>query len=186
MIATAPPTLVSAEEFLRLHGDDSGVELVDGQIVRTAMPGFEHGDICGNAFAILREFVKARGLGRVLANDTFIRTKTNPDGFRGADVCYVSYERYAKELPRPKGPVVPPLELVVEVKSPSDSILEMTNKATEYLAAGVKVVMVLDPETESAAVYRADEFPHRFHNGDSVVLPDILPGFSAPVAKFFE
>jgi Uma2 family endonuclease len=186
MIATTTPTPVTAEEFLRLHGDDSGVELVDGQIVRTAMPGFEHGDICGNAYAVLREFVKAQGLGRVLANDTFIRTRTNPDGFRGADVCYVSYERYAKDLPRPKGPVVPPIELVVEVKSPSDTILEMTNKATEYLAAGVKVVMVLDPETESAAVYRADEFPHRFHNGDSVVLPDILPGFSVPVAKFFQ
>lgn len=186
MNATAAPTLVSAEEFLRLHGDDSGVELVDGQIVRTAMPGFEHGDICMRAGVILSNFVHANNLGRVLGNDTFIRTRTNPDGFRGADVCYVSYERYAKDLPRPKGPVVPPIELVVEVKSPSDTILEMTNKATEYLAAGVKVVMVLDPETESAAVYRADEFPHRFHNGDLVVLPDILPGFSVPVAKFFE
>jgi Uma2 family endonuclease len=186
MNATAAPTLVSAEEFLRLHGDDSGVELVDGQIVRVFDNGAEHGYICGNVGAELLSFVRSRQLGRVASNDTFIVTRRNPDSIRGADVCYVSYERYAKDLPRPKGPVVPPIELVVEVKSPSDSILEMTNKATEYLAAGVKVVMVLDPETESAAVYRADEFPHRFHNGDSVVLPDILPGFAVPVAKFFE
>ena len=183
-IATAPP--VTAEEFLKLHGDDSGFELVDGQIVRIPMPGFEHGDICMTVGSILRDFVKANQLGRVVGNHTFIRTKSNPDGFRGADLCFVSYERYAKDLPRPKGPVIPPLELVVEVRSPSDSILDMTNKATEYLTAGVKVVMVLDPDTESAAVFREDELPHRFHNGDELTLPDILPGFAVPVAKFFE
>jgi hypothetical protein len=29
--------------------------------------------------------------------------------------------------------------------------------------------------------------PRRFHNGDTLTLPeDVLPGFAVPVAKFFE
>jgi hypothetical protein len=45
---------------------------------------------------------------------------------------------------------------------------------------------VLDPELESAAVFRADEYPMRFHHGDEVTIPDVLPGFAVPVKRFFE
>ena len=58
-------------------------------------------------------------------------------------------------------------------------------KATEYLDAGVKVVVILDPQTDSAGVFRPDELPQRFHNGDELKLDDILPGFAVPVARFF-
>lgn len=39
--ATLPPPIgpMTADEFLRLHGDESGIELIDGQIVRLPMPG---------------------------------------------------------------------------------------------------------------------------------------------------
>lgn len=46
--------------------------------------------------------------------------------------------------------------------------------------------MVVDPETESIAVFREEELPQRFHNGDIVTLPGVLPGFKAPVKAFFE
>lgn len=177
---------MTGEEFLRLYGDQSGVELVNGQVVRLPVPGFEHAEICGNAYYLIREFVKPRNLGRVFCNDPFIRTRTDPDGYRGADVVYISYATLPAEQPTPKGTYHPPLELVVEVRSPSDSVKDMTNKATEYVNAGVKAVLILDPDLESAAVFRADEYPQRFHNGDEVTLPDILPGFTVPVKAFFE
>ncbi len=174
---------MTADEFLRTHGDDSGVELVNGRVVRAAMPGFEHAEICGNAYYLIREFVKPRGLGRVFCNDPFIRTR--PDGCRGADVVYISYESLPREKPTPKGEYSPPLELVVEVRSPSDSLADLADKATECLNAGVKVVLVIDPQVESVAVFRRDENPQRFHNGDELAFPDILPGFAVRVREFF-
>ncbi|VTT98129.1 unnamed protein product [Gemmataceae bacterium] len=48
------------------------------------------------------------------------------------------------------------------------------------------VVLVLDPETESLAVFRENEFPIRMHNGDELALPDVLPGFAVKVKAFFE
>lgn len=185
MVVSANPK-VSGEEFLRLHGDDTGVELVNGIVVRTPMPGSKHGEVCVNAVLLIGNFVKRHKLGRVMSNDTFVRTRTEPDGFRGADVVFVSYETLPADQPTPKGPLTPPLELVVEVRSPSDSFAEMSTKAYEYLEAGVKVVLVLDPETESAGVFRPTELPQRFHNGDTVTVPDILPEFAVPVAQFFE
>lgn len=185
VIATTPTTM-TGDEFLRQYGDASGVELVRGQLERVPMPGPEHGSVCLNAGTIINNFVKAHKLGRAMSNDTFIRTTTNPDGYRGADVCFVSFETLPADQPWPRNALIPPVELVVEVRSPSDSIKEMSAKAYEYLDAGVRCVVVLDPPTESAAVFRPDELPHRFHNGDTLTLPDVLPGFAVPVSQFFE
>lgn len=179
-----PPGLMTADEFLRLHGDESGIELIDGQLVRLPMPGLEHGEVCGNAYAILREFVKPKHLGRLATNDTFVCI--SPDQVRGADVMFISYATLPADQPTPKGAVTPPLELVVEVRSPTDSLNEMMAKALEYINAGVQVVLLLDPEAPFAAVFRENQLPQRFEPTDTLTLPDVLPGFAVPVAKFFE
>lgn len=189
-VRTPPPhpaAPMTAEEFVRLHGDESGVELVKGRVMRLPMPGAEHGEVCLNAGVLIREVVKAGKLGRVMVNDTFVRTATNPDTYRGADVCFVSYARLPKDQPSPKGPLEVAPDLVFEVRSPTDRTGDIQIKVGEYLNAGVTVVVVLDPEIEAASVYRQTEsFPQRMHNGDELTLPDVLPGFAVPVRRFFE
>ena len=183
--APATPPLMTAEEFIRLHGDESGVELVKGRVVRYPMPGAEHGEVCGNAYTFIREVAKPNGLGRVMSNDTYVRTL--PDTFRGADVCFISFARWPKEKPLPKGALEVAPELVVEVRSPTDRTGDIQIKVGEYLNAGVTVVLVLDPAIDAITVYReADEIPRRLHNGDELTLPDVLPGFSVAVRRFFE
>ncbi len=184
--ATLVKSGVSEAEFLDHYVHEDGIELIDGEIVRLPMPGTEHGEVCGNVYYYLREWVKPKNLGRVVTNDTFIRTKVDPVRFRGADVCYISYATTPKEVPTPKGALFPPLELVVEVRSPSDSIPELIAKALEYLEAGVKVVVVLDPNTDTASIFRSDRPAQRLQDTDDLILPDILPGFSVQVSKLFE
>jgi Uma2 family endonuclease len=176
---------MTAAEFLRDYGQATGVELVHGKLVRLPMPGARHGKVGMKAGFLITRHVEDHGLGHVFGLDTYIRTRHDPDGYRGADVSFVPYDR----LPRnavPEGPLEIPPDLVVEVKSPTDRWKAIRKKTEEYLEAGVKVVMVLDPELESAGVFREEEFPIRFHNGDLVTLPDVLPGFSVPVKAFFE
>jgi Uma2 family endonuclease len=191
MTPTAPaapsPPLMTAEEFVRLHGHESGVELVKGRLVRTPMPGGKHGEVCLTAGALIREVVKANRLGRVMCNDTFVRVGTNPDTYRGADVCFISYARLPGSEPTPERPLEVAPELVFEVRSPTDRTGDVLLKVAEYLNAGVTVVVVLDPVLEAAAVFRqGDDFPQRMHNGDELTLPDVLPGFAVPVRRFFE
>ena len=180
--ALLPKTGVTEEEFLQHYVHEDGIELIDGELVSTSMPGPEHGQVCGNAYFYLREWVKPRSMGRVVTNDSFIRTRIDPVRYRGADVCYVSYSTLPIEIPTPKTAFIPPLELVVEVRSPNDSLSELTAKAWEYIEAGVQVVVVFDPHSTSAAIFRSGEFPQRLKSTDELILPDILPGFSVMVA----
>ena len=177
--------LLTAEEFLKLHGDEANVELVKGRVVRYPMPGPKHGEVCFNVALIVGGFIKKNGLGRVMTNDTFVRTGEEPETFRGADLSFLSYARLSKDQPLPKGSIVSP-DLVVEVRSPTDRLNRLTGKASEYLEAGVSVVLVLIPETQTAAIYRNDELPVRFGSDEELTLPEVLPGFAIPVRAFFE
>ncbi len=186
--STAPvPTmpLMTAEEFLAHHVHERGVELVRGRLVRLPMPGGQHGEVCMNAGAIIREFVKRLGLGRVMSNDTFTRTHDEPASFRGADICFLSYSRLPKDQETPRG-AVPSPDLVVEVRSPTDRVNTLIAKATEYVEAGVAVVLVLFPETQSASIIRLDRPPEALEAGAELTLPDVLPGFALPLRAFFE
>jgi Uma2 family endonuclease len=183
---TTTEPLLTADEFMRLHDSETRVELFRGRVVRYPVPQGPHGFICGNAGFLIAQYVREHKLGRVFTNDTFVRVrlKEPTDTVRGADVAYVSF---AKMPPGdvPAGPLPAP-DLVIEVRSPSDRIPQLSAKASEYLEAGVTAVIVIDPETESLAVYREDEFPIRMHNSDELTLPDVLPGFAVQVKKFFE
>jgi Uma2 family endonuclease len=187
VMSTTATELLTADEFLRRHGGETCVELVRGQVVRYPMPGGPHGYITGNATALLHNFVREHGLGRVFSNDTFTKTRVKEptESLRGPDVAFVSYARMPKG-PIPQGPLPCAPDLVIEVRSPSDRIPQLSAKATEYLDAGATVVVVLDPETESLAVYRENELPIRMHNGDELTLPDVMPGFSVQAKRFFE
>jgi len=171
---------------MRLHDSEARVELFRGRVVRYPVPQGPHGYICGNAGFLVSQFVRDHKLGRVFSNDTFVRVRLNEptDTVRGADVAFVSFAKMpAGDVPA--GPLPAP-DLVIEVRSPSDRISQLSAKASEYLEAGVTVVIVIDPDTQSLAVYRENEFPIRMHNGDELTLPDVLPGFAVQVKKFFE
>jgi len=185
-VMTSPPPVVklmTAEEFVRLHEDD-GTELVKGIVEEIPMPDLNHGKVCNLAAYKLTGHVLQGELGHVMTNDSFIRIRTDPDTIRGADVAYFSYERLPKgRVPDGLQPNIP--DLVIEVHSPSDRWTKVFTKVVEYLEAGVRVVVVLDPATATASVYRADELQQIFDNGDTLTIPDVLPGFSVPVKQFF-
>ena len=186
---TAPPPagspLMTGEEFVLIDGHEQ-MALIDGVLVQEPdMPSVTHGEICLNVGGELRQFVKANKLGRVCGNDTSLRLRRNPDTVRGPDVCYFSTARMPPGQ-RLEGvtDVIP--ELVVEVRSPSNTWADLLAKVALYLEAGVTAVMVVVPEDETATVYRMNEFHQTFHNGDDVTLPDVLPGFAVPLKRFFE
>jgi Uma2 family endonuclease len=85
----------------------------------------------------------------------------------------------------PEDPKIAP-ELVIEVRSPTDRWSQLFAKVGEYLGAGVLVVVIIDPNTETVSVYRDDGRQQILTTTDELTLPDVLPGFAVPVARFFE
>ena len=186
-VQTPPPAaagLLTLDQFFARYGDQR-YELVRGRAVEVPMPGAKHGKVCVTASVLLYQHVTQAGLGHVMSNDTLVHTRTNPDSGRGMDVCFISYARLPEDAV-PDGPLQVVPELVIEVRSPSDRWTDVVGKAIEYLEAGVTAVVILDPPTRSAAVYRTDVRSETFEADEELVVPDVLPGFAVPVARFFE
>ena len=186
--STPPPPmgLMTEEEFLELHGGESSIELLDGVVVRYPMPGFPHGFVGNNLAYEITAFVKQHRLGRVCNNDTLIRIRRNPDRTRGADLIFLSYAKLGLDAEVPEGimKVVP--ELIGEVKSPSDTWPEVFAKVEDYLTLGVNVVLVVDTPKQTINLYRRDQAQQSFDRADTLTIPDVLPGFSVPVASLFQ
>ena len=176
--------LMTADEFCFKHGGDY-VELIMGVVQELPVPYPKHGLVCSEMAFHLMSYVKAHDIGRVMSNDSFVQTQRGPDTVRGADIGYWSYERLPKGA-IPDGLLASPPDLVIEVRSPSDRWTKVIEKMLEYLNAGVRVVIVLDPKTATACVYRPDELQQIFDNGDDLTISDVLPGFSVPVKRLFE
>jgi Uma2 family endonuclease len=179
---------MSAEEFgLRYSGQR--VEYIDGTVKEIPMPGGMHGIVVNWIAYYLTHFVITSQSGRIFSADTFMKvpTRDDPERVYGADVSYVSYSKLSREAEIPAGllPVLP--ELVIEVRSPSDTWANVFTKVGDYLGAGVTAVVVLDVSTRTASVYRDSEAnPQQFCNvNDTLTLPDVLPGFAVPVASLF-
>ena len=177
--------LMTAEEFSNRPDPGYPEELVRGRTVAVPVPDRRHGLVCSKADRIFGNFVDEHDLGRVMSNDSGVITERGPDTVRGADVCYYSYERLPKgPLEKGYGPEVP--ELVVEVRSSTDRWREIHVKITEYLHAGVLVVVVLHPEQSTAHVFGADDPPRTLGAEEELSLPGVPEGFRVRVGRFFE
>jgi len=177
--------LMTAEAFAARPDPGYPEELVEGGVTVMSPPGARHGQICNRAGRVLGDFAEGQSLGHVLNNDSGVVTRRGPDSVRGADLAYYPFDRLPRG-PVPEGyPGVPP-ELVVEVRSPSDRWSAVLAKVAEYLGAGVAVVCVLDDATRTARVFGAGGEISVVGGDEALAFPaGVLPGFSAPVARFF-
>lgn len=167
--------LLTAEEYALLEDDDLyRDELVRGHVVREPRPQSRHGRVQLNIAAELHAFVKQHDLGFVTMESGFILER-QPDTVRGPDVAFVSRDRYGERLPD-HWPEYGP-DLVVEVLSPSDRLSRVAAKVAQYLAAGTRLVWVIDPDDRTAIVYRSVRDIGLLRETDELDGEDVLPGF---------
>ena len=76
-------------------------------------------------------------------------------------------------------------ELVVEVLSPSNTGTELEEKLNEYLAAGVPMVWIVNPDRRTIRMYRSDGTTRLFHSQDVIDNEPLLPGFNLLVGEVF-
>ena len=77
-------------------------------------------------------------------------------------------------------------ELVVEILSPHDTVMDLTEQLREYFAIGVKLVWVLDPRARRVMVFRSLTDVRELAEPDQLTGDDVLAGFAVSVATLFE
>ena len=174
--------LMTAEELLLLPDDGVQRELIRGVLTEDMPPGFEHGAVENRIGRLLGNFVDDHELGEVLSGDLGFVLERSPDTVRGPDVAWVSAGRVEGRL---AGFAALAPDLVVEVKSPSNSNREMADRALMWLSHGTRMAVVADPGPVTLNVYLPGQPPLVLRESDTFDGGEVLPGFSEPVWRFF-
>lgn len=184
-MATVTEKLLTAEAYRQLPDVGQPTELVRGKVVPMNMPGSRHGKACARVSYYLQRYLEDHDVGHVMSNDTGVITERGPDTVRGADVAFYSYERIPKDQVPDGYPQVAP-EVVVEVRSPSDRWSDLLEKVSEYLKAGVNVVLVVDSESETVQIFREKQPALTLKRDDTLTLAEVPGEFTVPVAQLFQ
>jgi Uma2 family endonuclease len=174
--------LITGDELARMP-DHELTELIDGRIVHLSPTNPDHGRIEATFAALLHPVVSTQNLGFVLVGDVGIFTRSNPDRVRGPDVVFISHAQYDRRT-KTRGFLDVAPELVVEILSPERPDTEQ--KVVEYLAIGVRLVLVVDPQARTIAAHRPDDVVRLYTERDAVPCDDVLPGFTVRGAEVFE
>jgi Uma2 family endonuclease len=175
---------VTAEQLWRMPDDGTRRELVQGELRVMTPAGFEHGRVASTVGVLLGIHVRQTGAGIAVAAETGFVLGRDPDTVRAPDAAFVSKDR-ADEVGRtvrfwPGAP-----DFAAEVVSPDDRPREVEAQALAWLDAGTKAVLVLDPERQTATVYRSAEDPRVHTAQETIDLGDAVPGWSVQVSDLF-
>ena len=159
-------------------------ELVDGRLVEKKM-GNKANWIASNLARMLGNFVAEHNLGWVFTSEAGYRLDPErPNLLRKPDVSFVRFGRLPGEEPADAYDNLAP-DWAIEVISPNDTVLELDEKLDEYLAAGVRLVWVINPDIRTVKVYRPGSAIDEYRNGDGLSGGDVIPEFQCSVSNLF-
>lgn len=116
------------------------------------------------------------GLG--IAFDSSTGFKLPNGAIRSPDTAWVirsRWERLTWDEQERILPIAP--DFAAELRSPSDSLKVLHEKMAEYIANGVRLGWLIDPESKTVWVYRPDVEPQKLDQPESVAGDPVLPGF---------
>jgi Uma2 family endonuclease len=178
------PTLVTADELCTLPDDGFRCELVRGEVRRMPPAGSEHGAVVMNLGSPLHWFVRSHDLGVVFGAETGFKIASDPDTVRAPDLAFVRRERIPEGgVPRGFWPGAP--DLAVEVISPGDTYTEVEEKVHDWLNAGTRMVLVLNPRTRTVTIDTSSTTVVRLTESDTLTGGEVLPGFTCQVSELF-
>ncbi len=175
---------ITADELLAMPDDSMRRELVLGELHVMMAPGFRHGRVAATVGGLLFAHAAKTGCGVTVAAETGFLLERDPDTVRAPDAAFIAKDRADAVGDTAKyWPGAP--DLAVEVISPDDRPREVVEKALAWLVAGTIAVLVLDPATQTATIYRGAGEAQVHTGEDTLDLSDAVPGFTIALAPLF-
>ena len=168
-------TITEYEAFIDTH--EGLYELINGEIVEKVVTE-EHGVIVVNIATEIRIYLKQNPIGRVAVEARY-RPKDENYNVRLPDVSV----RITDAPIVRKGAVEGMPDLAVEVKSPTDTLKLMREKANYYIANGCQMVWLVYPDKQMVEIYHKDADIEILFVDDVIHGADVLPGFELKVKE---
>jgi Uma2 family endonuclease len=183
-----PDPPMTDAEFMRFCAANEPMRFereANGEIIVMSPTGFEGGSIELNVGGDLREWALRDGRGVALGPNSGCKL---PDGsVRAADAAWVSWGRrnsVSDEERKGAARIVP--EFVVEVRSESDRLRPLREKMLMWIANGVDLAWLIDPEEKSVTIYRPGEQPEHLAHPTSVQGTGPIAGFELVMSRIWE
>ena len=189
MVAVAPLGFLehawTFERAAALDPDESPGEIVDGELVPVSRSTWIHGAIVASIVVLLKLYARKNPGWSVSTCDPGTKLRRSPDSLRGPDIGVVRRER----VPAGKGEAgwlqgAP--DLAVEVAGDSQTVSDLLEKGYDYLAAGARMVWIVDPDTRRVTVMTPPDDLRELGAADVLDGGPVLPGFRCEVAELFE
>ena len=180
-MAAMTETLYTPDDLLTMPDGDQ-YELVDGHLVARSM-GTWAGTVEVKLTILIYNLVVSKSGGHVFSSAASYRCFPG-DRVRKPDVSFIA----AGRLPDgrvPEGHITIIPDLAVEVVSPTDLQYDVDRKVADYLAVGVRLVWVVNPDTRVVLIYRLDGSIAGAREGGDLDGEGVIPGFRCPVAALF-
>jgi Uma2 family endonuclease len=164
--------------------DSNNVELVNGELVEKPVSVLS--SIVENRLSWrLGSHCEAHRIGVVMSATNGIQCfPDEPRKVRKPDISFVKQERFSLEHLREGFLSIAP-DLAVEVISSHDEASELNEKIEEYLAAGIALVWVIDPENQIIHIHRIDGSVTKLRKDGELSGENVVPGFTCKVADLF-
>ncbi len=175
-------TQLTIEEFLALPEEDITYELVDGEAKPKMSPKRFHSKLTLILALLLNQW--AQNLGEVGIEWAVTLKRKGRDWVPVPDLLYISYTRLNRNIVIDEACPVPP-ELAIEIISPNQTFAEMTEKATDYLHAGVLRVWVVDAKAKAITIFYPDKPPHTTRGTDTLA-DSLLEGITFTPQDVFQ
>jgi Uma2 family endonuclease len=183
MLAEAPTTPVTLDEFLQLEGSEQ-MEWINGQAVEKEPMAFRE-RVVQNKVGTLLEIAAEDDKHGLVAVESMVDTDSDVTvRGRRPDVFFISHERRAGRSITDEVLDVCP-EICVEVVSPHDNAFDLNQKIREYLQAGAELVWQVQPDTREVIVHRADGSAQHVREDEELSGENVLPTFKVPVSRLF-
>ncbi len=176
--------LVTADELERYPQDDYRYELVEGRVLRMSPVGYDHGRVVMQFGSLLHRHLQGRTVG-VVVTEVGFKLAFGPDTVRAPDIAFIGKDRVPS--PNTRGFLTGPPDVAIEVLSPDDRPPEVRAKVDQYLARGVALVVVIDPDEKTVTTCRSAALPVTLRADEDLLdLSEVIAGFRCRLREIFE
>jgi Uma2 family endonuclease len=167
---------LTLEEFLALPEEKPALEYIDGMVDQKMSPKGQHSWLQGALIRLLGEAGEGSSAALPELRVTFGGASVVPDVsvFLLERLPLDSRGRFANDI------TIPP-DIAVEIMSPHQSATALVRRCRWYVANGVRIALLVDPDDETVLGFRLDDRLSEWRGADRIDPSEVLPNFDLTV-----
>lgn len=179
---------LSDEQFYQLclnHRELKFERTTEGELVIVSPVGGVGGSQEADLIADLVYWNRQTRLGKVFSSSSCFKLPNGAN--RSPDAAWIAkenWDRLTTEQQQKFPPICP--DFVIELRSPSDALVPLQQKMQEYIANGLRLGWLINPQDRQVEIYIANQTKQVCDRPQQIDGADVLPGFVLNLSSLWD